>query len=69
MAEETGMPANEKSKKTIVYENLKRRFSTNALKPGDPPNEGVLSKERLSLKYIFGQLFPTIRRDSEREST
>jgi DNA-binding GntR family transcriptional regulator len=34
-----------KSKKMIVYENLKRRIITNALKPGDPLNEGVLSKE------------------------
>ena len=31
--------------KEIVYENLKRRIITNALKPGDPLNEGVLSKE------------------------
>ncbi len=29
----------------IVYENLKRRIITNALKPGDPLNEGILSKE------------------------
>jgi DNA-binding GntR family transcriptional regulator len=34
-----------KSKKMIVYENLKRRIITNVLKPGDPLNEGVLSKE------------------------
>jgi DNA-binding GntR family transcriptional regulator len=33
-----------KSKKMIVYENLKRRIITNALKPGDPLNEGILSK-------------------------
>jgi DNA-binding GntR family transcriptional regulator len=34
-----------KSKKTIVYENLKRRIITHSLKPGDPLNENVLSKE------------------------
>ena len=39
------MPGSVKSKKMIVYENLKRRIITNALKPGDPLNEGVLSKE------------------------
>jgi DNA-binding GntR family transcriptional regulator len=39
------MPNSAKSKKVIVYENLKRRIITNILKPGDPLNEGVLSKE------------------------
>jgi len=39
------MPNSAKSKKTIVYENLKRRIITNALKPGDPLNEGIISKE------------------------
>ena len=39
------MPNSAKSKKMIVYENLKRRIITNALKPGDPLNEGILSKE------------------------
>jgi DNA-binding GntR family transcriptional regulator len=39
------MANNPKSKKMIVYENLKRRIITNALKPGDPMNEGILSKE------------------------
>ena len=39
------MPNSAKSKKTIVYDNLKRRIITNILKPGDPLNEGVLSKE------------------------
>ena len=29
----------------IVYDNLKRRIITNGLKPGDPLNEGTLSKE------------------------
>lgn len=39
------MPNSGKSKKMIVYENLKRRIITNALKPGDPLNEGNISKE------------------------
>ena len=39
------MVNNTKSKKMIVYDNLKRRIITNALKPGDPLNEGILSKE------------------------
>lgn len=39
------MAGSSKSKKIIVYENLKRRIITNILKPGDPLHEGVLSKE------------------------
>jgi DNA-binding GntR family transcriptional regulator len=39
------MDNNTKSKKMTVYDNLKRRIITNALKPGDPLNEGILSKE------------------------
>jgi DNA-binding GntR family transcriptional regulator len=39
------MPNSAKSKKMIVYENLKRRIITNALKPGDPLNELILSRE------------------------
>lgn len=34
-----------KSKKIIVYENLKRWIINHSLKPGDSLNEGVLSKE------------------------
>jgi len=34
-----------KSKKAIVYENLKNRIINNSLKPGEPLNEGVLSEE------------------------
>jgi DNA-binding GntR family transcriptional regulator len=39
------MPHSARSKKTIVYDTLKRRIITNALKPGDPLNEGILSRE------------------------
>ncbi len=34
-----------KSKKMIVYENLKKRIINHVLKPGDPLNEVILSKE------------------------
>lgn len=34
-----------KSKKAIVYENLKNRIIKHSLKPGDPLNESILSKE------------------------
>ena len=36
---------NGKSKKAIVYENLKSRTINNLIKPGEPLNEGTLSKE------------------------
>jgi DNA-binding GntR family transcriptional regulator len=34
-----------KSKKAIVYENLKKRIISHALSPGEPLNESVLTKE------------------------
>jgi DNA-binding GntR family transcriptional regulator len=36
---------NSRSKKAIVYENLKTRIVHNLISPGEPLNEGVLSKE------------------------
>jgi DNA-binding GntR family transcriptional regulator len=39
------MKNSSKSKKVIVYENLKSRIINNLVNPGDPLNEGVLSKE------------------------
>jgi DNA-binding GntR family transcriptional regulator len=39
------MTANQKNKKAIVYDNLKKRIMANSLKSGDPLNEGLLSKE------------------------
>jgi DNA-binding GntR family transcriptional regulator len=39
------MKNSSKSKKAIVYENLKARIINNFIKPGEPLNEGVLSKE------------------------
>jgi DNA-binding GntR family transcriptional regulator len=34
-----------RSKKLLVYETLKRRIITQAMKPGEPINEGILSQE------------------------
>ena len=34
-----------KSKKAIVYDNLKSRIVNNLINPGEPLNEGVLSNE------------------------
>jgi DNA-binding GntR family transcriptional regulator len=39
------MMSSSKSKKTIVYENLKKRIITHSLGQGDPLNESILSKE------------------------
>ena len=39
------MRTTSKSKKAVVYENLKKRIITHYLKPGDPLNENVLSRE------------------------
>ena len=39
------MKTTSKSKKAIVYENLKKRIIAHSLKPGDPLNESLLSKE------------------------
>jgi DNA-binding GntR family transcriptional regulator len=34
-----------KTKKLLVYETLKRRLISQAMKPGEPINEGILSRE------------------------
>ncbi len=39
------MPNSAKTKKIIIYENLKRRIINNSLKPGEPINEVLLAKE------------------------
>jgi len=39
------MKNSSKSKKAIVYEDLKNRIINNSLKPGEPLNEGILSEE------------------------
>jgi len=49
-----------KSKKTIVYENLKKRIINHSLKSGEPLNESVLSKElgisKTPIREAFQQL-------------
>ncbi|OGP93750.1 MAG: hypothetical protein A2156_15610 [Deltaproteobacteria bacterium RBG_16_48_10] len=49
-----------KSKKTIVYENLKKRIINHSLKPGEPLNESVLTKElgisKTPIREAFQQL-------------
>jgi DNA-binding GntR family transcriptional regulator len=52
-----------KSKKTIVYENLKRRIITNALKPGEPLNEGILSKELKISKTPLREALQQLEKD------
>jgi DNA-binding GntR family transcriptional regulator len=39
------MAGNSKSKKVIVYENLKKRIINHSLSPGEPLSESLLSKE------------------------
>ncbi len=38
------MKNSSKSKKAIVYENLKNRILSNLLNPGEPLSEGILLK-------------------------
>jgi DNA-binding GntR family transcriptional regulator len=55
--------ANSKSKKSIVYETLKRRIITNSLKPGEPLNEGVLSKDLKISKTPVREALQQLERD------
>jgi len=52
-----------KSKKNIVYENLKKRIITQTLKPGDPLNEGVLSKELKTSKTPIREALQHLEKD------
>ena len=52
-----------KSKKNIVYENLKKRIITQTLKPGDPLNEGVLSKELKTSKTPVREALQHLEKD------
>ncbi len=49
-----------KSKKIIVYENLKKRIISHSLSPGEPLNESVLAKElgisKTPIREAFQQL-------------
>ena len=52
-----------KSKKNIVYENLKKRIITQTLKPGDPLNEGALSKELKTSKTPVREALQHLEKD------
>jgi len=52
-----------KSKKNIVYENLKKRIITHALKQGDPLNESVLSKELKTSKTPIREAMQQLEKD------
>lgn len=52
-----------KSKKEIVYENLKRRIITNSLKPGDALNEILLAKEMKTSKTPLREALQQLERD------
>jgi DNA-binding GntR family transcriptional regulator len=54
---------NSKSKKNIVYEALKKRIIANSLKPGEPLNEGVLSKEMKISKTPVREALQQLERD------
>ena len=54
---------NSKSKKNIVYEGLKKRIIGNSLKPGEPLNEGILSKEMKISKTPVREALQQLERD------
>ena len=54
---------NSKSKKSIVYEALKRKIIINSLKPGEPLNEGILSKEMKISKTPVREALQQLERD------
>jgi GntR family transcriptional regulator, rspAB operon transcriptional repressor len=54
---------NSKSKKNIVYEGLKKRIIGNSLKPGEPLNEGMLSKEMKISKTPVREALQQLERD------
>jgi DNA-binding GntR family transcriptional regulator len=56
-------PKGPKSKKVIVYESLKRRIITNTLPPGEPLNEGVLSKELKTSKTPIREAMQQLERE------
>ena len=58
----------QKSKKTIVYETLKKRIINHSLQPGDPLNEGVLSKELKISKTPIREAFQQLEKEGFIES-
>lgn len=52
-----------KSKKNIVYENLKKRIINNSLNPGEPLNEGALAKELKISKTPIREAFQQLEKE------
>lgn len=52
-----------KSKKIIVYENLKKRIINQSLKPGEPLNESILSKELKISKTPIREAFQQLEKE------
>jgi DNA-binding GntR family transcriptional regulator len=52
-----------KSKKAIVYENLKNRIIKHSLKQGDPLNESILSKELKTSKTPIREAFQQLEKE------
>ena len=57
-----------KSKKAIVYENLKRRIVNHSLSPGEPLNESVLAKELGMSKTPIREAFQQLEKEGFVES-
>ncbi len=57
------MRNNSKSKKAFVYGNLKSRIINNLIKPGEPLNEGMLSKELKISKTPIREAFQQLERE------
>ena len=54
---------NSKTKKNIVYDALKKKIISNSLKPGEPLNEGALSKEMKISKTPVREALQQLERD------
>ena len=52
-----------KSKKSLVYETLKKKINYNLLKPGEPINEVILAKEFKISKTPIREAFHQLERD------
>jgi len=55
--------ANPRSKKSTVFENIKKRIINNVLQPGEPLNEGTLSKEFKVSKTPIREALQRLERD------
>lgn len=52
-----------RSKKSMVYETLKKRIINNSLKPGEPMNEAILAKELKISKTPIREALQQLERD------